>query len=137
MRVEAEDGRLVAPMVRASEAGASNGWYVHTPPDQYGGEDLIDFTIPIDGIYVIWGRAWGIGWGNDSFWVSMDSGSEANWAIPHDRWQWDLVDNLVGGTTVPITYSLSAGRHQLRVRTREHGSRLDVVDITNDLGFQP
>ena len=135
--IEAESGQLVPPMTTASDGGASGGLYVHTPPEQYGGEVSFDFTLPAAGEYAVWGRVWGIGWGNDSFWASVDGGGEVWWSIPHDEWQWDQVSHWNGSETVLMTYDLLAGGHQLLVRTREHGSRLDVIEITDDLSYVP
>ena len=94
--------------------------------------------MPRNGDYAIWGRAWGIDWGidwgNDSFWVSVDGGFEAQWGIPHERWRWGRVSHWDGSTSVPQTYTLGAGTHTLRIKTREHGSRLDLIEITDDLG---
>ena len=124
-------------MTTASDAGASGGLYVHAPPEQYGGEVSFDFTLPAAGEYAVWGRVWGIGWGNDSFWASVDGGGEAWWSIPHNEWQWDQVSHWNGSETVIMTYYLTAGSHSLRIRTREHGSRLDVIEITDDLSYVP
>ena len=126
---EAEWGQIRPPMEVADDPSASGGQFVHTPPDKYEGEVTFSFSVPRDGNYVVAGRVWGLGWGNDSFWVSVDGGPEANWGIPHDTWKWDEVTHWNGTTAEKVIYYLKAGAHWLRIRTREHGSRLDVVQV--------
>ena len=137
IRIEAERGQIIAPMVIESLLGASGGLFVHTPLDKYGGEVNLDFRVTVAGVYAIWGRVWGVGWGSDSFFASVDGGTEAEWWIPHDSWQWDQISHWHDEVKTPQTYALTIGIHHLRVRTREHGARLDVVEITNDLSYIP
>ena len=59
------------------------------------------------------------------------------WWIPQDSWQWDQVSNWQDDVQTPVIYDLSAGAHQLFIRSREHDSRLDVIEITNDLSYVP
>ncbi|RME44407.1 MAG: hypothetical protein D6791_13250, partial [Chloroflexi bacterium] len=137
IRLEAESGQLYSPMVAAQDPTASNGAYVHTP-DQAGygqGAAVLIVNLPQPGRYTVWGRAWGLDIEADSFWVSVDGGEEALWDIPHDRWTWDPVSHRGGDD--PTYFDLSAGRHIFVFRTRDDGSRLDVIEITNDPDYVP
>jgi len=137
VRMEAEGGELYAPMIAVQDPTASNGQYVHTP-DQAGygqGETHLTVELPQAGVYTVWGRAWGLDAEADSFWVSVDGGTEVLWDIPRGGWAWDRVSNRGGDD--PVQFDLSAGLHTFVFRTRDDGSRLDVIEITNDPNYVP
>lgn len=146
IKKEAEEGNIELPMTVAFDNAASNGKYVHTPDGGQGvtGQGWVDITVslPCDDNYVVWGRARGINSGSNSFYVSVDGGTESLWdiveppsALPPEGWTWDRVADRDGAD--PVVYTLSAGDHAFRFRTREDGSRLDVIEITNDIGYVP
>ena len=98
------------------------------------------FNVPVAGNYVVWGRVMVDNRGgiNDSFYVSMDSGSYALWETPQGSspaWVWDRVSNRGGED--PVVYWLSAGQHTLLIKQREAGTKLDRILITNDLVYVP
>lgn len=136
LRLEAEDGVVSAPMTRTLDSGASSCYYVSTPPQLVGGQVVFTFTVPVTaaGDVKVWGRVRGLDYIHDSFFVSLDGGSEAVWPIPW-QWEWRAVTN--GENQPPLVYNLGAGEHTLRIRTRESGSQLDVIEITADLGYTP
>jgi hypothetical protein len=109
-------------------------------PLQAGGYVAYTFNVPVAGNYVVWGRVMvdrtlGI---NDSFFVSMDSGSYVVWETPRGAsaaWGWDQVSNRGGAD--PVMYELSAGQHTLVIKQREEGTKLDRILITNDLAYVP
>ena len=101
--IEAEDGTLGSPMRVELDDQASSGAYVWVPngvgdvtdPLQVGGYIQYEFIVPVTGDYVVWGQVMvDTERANDSFFVSMDSGSYVLWATPSgstESWQWDLV----------------------------------------------
>jgi lysophospholipase L1-like esterase len=145
--LESEQGGVVSPMVVGLDSQASSGGYMWVPngvgnvmdPLRAGGTVSYTFEVPAAGDYVVWGRVMldGTG-GDDSFFVSMDSGPYALWDTrqgPTGQWGWDLVNNR--GVADPVVYRLEAGRHTLVVKQREDGAKLDRVMVTNDLGYAP
>lgn len=128
---EAEDGTIEPPMAVGYDESASGGRYVYTPEGT--GQVIVDFSVQIEGDYELWGRAWGDGYGGDSFWVTVDTGTPVLWDIPIVGWRWLPVVDRGNAERVPL-YRLSAGRHSVQVRTREAGARLDVLELRL---FQP
>jgi hypothetical protein len=64
--------------------------------------------------------------------------SEGTWGT---AWQWTRVNGR-DGTGIPLTlnprtFSLTAGSHSLTLRTREAGTKVDRVIVTNKLSFVP
>ena len=144
--LEAEWGNRVAPMAVEVDSTASSGYYVWIPaeagditdPSQAGGSVSFTLNLPVAGDYVIWGRVRADSTTSDnSFFVSMDSGSNLLWATPTggSGWTWDLVKNQ--GSTGPQVYALGAGTHTLVIKQREDGTKLDRILITNDRTYVP
>lgn len=141
--LEAETGTLVAPMAVSAHALASGGQYVASPMGDTGSAQFaVNVTVP--GTYVIWCRVLSPVPAGDSFFVSVDGGAEdvydnaeGSWS---PNWQWTKVNGRQGGvplTLNPRTFSLSAGSHTIKFRTREANSTLDRLLLTNDLAFVP
>lgn len=126
--IEAEDGILVAPMTVGDHVEASRCDYVYTPLG-FGanGRVIFEFEIAQPDTYVIWARAWGMDAATDSFYVSIDGGSEIQWDIPQGGWTWGQVRNALTGR--PLVISFTAGTHTVAFRTRENGSRLDAIEV--------
>jgi hypothetical protein len=144
--LEAEEGSVVAPMGVVSDAQASSGQYIWVPqgpgdlsdPLQPGGSATYTFQVPQSGNYVIWGRVISNSGGDDSFFVSVDSGPYALWDTllsGVEVWGWDLVNHRGGAD--PVVYSLAAGPHTLVIKQREDGTKIDRILITNDLAYVP
>jgi len=94
------------------------------------------FELPEAGDYVIWGRVLAPHGGDDSFFVSIDSGDYALWDTEQSStWVWDQVKNRGGPD--PVVYYLEAGEHVLTIAQREDGTKIDRILITNDLGYVP
>ena len=138
LRMEAEAGAIEEPMVMASDPNALGGYYVYTPlvAGNYGHVTL-SFWVAVEGNYEIWARAWGDGWGSDSFWLSVDGGEEILWDLPLGEWRWvPVTDRDDTGLSIVQFYHLGIGLHTVRVRTREAGAKLDVMEL-NPLSGTP
>ena len=101
-----------------------------------GGSAKYSFEVSKAGYYIIWGRVLTANNKDDSFFVSVDGGSESLWETTiSTKWVWDKVSHRGGAD--PVTYNLSAGKHTLLIKQREDGSKLDEFIITDDLNFNP
>ncbi|MGQ9494041.1 MAG: peptidoglycan DD-metalloendopeptidase family protein [Anaerolineae bacterium] len=126
---EAENGRIMSPMTTGYDATASGGRYVYSPQSYAGYTDL-SFYISQEANYNIWGRVSADSYGTDSFWVTVDGGPEALWDIPIGPWVWVPVTHRTNsGSTLTQIYRLTSGLHQIRVRAREAGARLDILEL--------
>ncbi|MBC7233442.1 MAG: peptidoglycan DD-metalloendopeptidase family protein [Chloroflexi bacterium] len=130
LQQEAEDGTIEAPMVIGSDPGASNGRYVYSPVS-HNGQVALRFFVPEEGDYQVWGRAWGDGYGGDSFTVRVDGGPLVTWDVPIEGWTWVPVTNRdqTGNALVQHYYLTGNTWHTVTVRAREAGARLDVVEL--------
>lgn len=67
----------------------------------------------------------------------MGGGEERTWHVPApgattDGWQGDPISSGADDAfTDPVVFALDAGRHQLRIRDREDGTRLRELRVTN------
>lgn len=96
-------------------------------PDSGSVTWLVD--VPTTGDYVLWARTRakkGYIANSDSYFVRVDSLSETYWSIPpYAVWTWGQITD--GGT--PRNYTLSAGTHHIRLRTREAGAAVDSLAL--------
>jgi hypothetical protein len=143
--LEAEEATLSAPMQTALDNEASSDTYVWVPKGSgTGGVAEYQFTVPTTGTYVVWGRVISNSTSQDSFFVAMDSDSDALWDTKlsgTEVWGWDIVSHRAGtqpGEGVELmNYTLEAGTHTLRIKQRDSGTKLDKLLITNDLSYVP
>jgi hypothetical protein len=129
-------------MVVGTDSRAFGGKYLWVPegagniwdPASTGGETLYHFTVPVTGIYAVWGRV--LVSGGDSFFVEMDDNPPLNWRTQYGQgnWVWDQVHEP---STAPARFTLAPGTHTLRIKQREDGTKLDHLLITNDLSYTP
>lgn len=141
IEMEAETGECEAPIVVAEDEKALGGKFVHVPidfteePYVTKGHVRFRFTVPRDAIYIFWARAMGPDGGSNSFFVSLDGSLDANWGVPSPRrgkpasYVWHRVPGLEGAP-------LRKGEHELLVKSREDGTRLDKILITTDFGLK-
>ncbi|MGD9247105.1 MAG: fibronectin type III domain-containing protein, partial [Desulfobacteraceae bacterium] len=137
--IEAEDGDIDWPMIIADDPEASEGGYIHAPagsvdlvesPTDSTGSSSHTFEVASDAEYSVWGRVMANNADGDSFHVAMDDSDYTVWSVsqtPTDVWNWELIDN----------YHLEAGIHKLIVATRQAGTRLDRIVVTNALDYEP
>ena len=141
IKMEAENGTIEAPMVVARDAAASGGAYVHVPTDYTDepyalkGQVALPFELTQTGIYTVWARTMGLDGESNSFFVTFDDGQPAVWNVPAPRkgkpaFGWQRVPGLHGA-------ALRKGPHRIVVKSREDGTRLDRLIITNDFAFIP
>ena len=134
--LEAEQARLTAPMAVQETDGIT---FVVTPADPARDElydregtgrqtGAVTFTLVVKegGKYRIRGRVFAPNGGSNSFWFSLDGEPEVAWNIPASQWTW-------ASPVEAKLWELKPGKHVIRVRTREAGTRLDRIIVTNDL----
>ena len=140
-----EDARLTAPMVHRTDSSSTDPAAWLGVPDgpgndaPEGGTGAATWTVsvPEDGDYVLWGEVEAPATNDNSFYVSVDGGEEVAWHTPGpeetaDEWTWDPVSSLASGEhTDPVVFSLEEGRHRIRIRNREDGTRLRRLRVTN------
>ena len=147
IRIEAEDGNLFWPMEIGDDVTAAAGGYIWVPtgsgnnltPSEEAGYAEYQFEVPETGDYVIWGRQISNDSGSDSFFIAVDGQTEMIWHTMlggQDIWTWDVVsDRAVDdprSATSPKKYRLEAGFHNLTIKQREDGTKLDTIFVTND-----
>ncbi len=102
------------------------------------------FEVASAADYVIWCRVLSSNTNRDSFFVSVDGGTEeiydaaqGSWS---SLWRWNRITGRTGSdplVVAPRLFSLAAGSHTLTVRAREAFTRLSRLLITSDLDFIP
>ncbi len=136
---EAEDALVAAPMSAKADAQASAGRYVSTSITSYAPDPTLTgavsfiISIPTAGNYYLWARVMGLDGLHNSFWVSLDGGTDAIFEVQprNDRWEWVWQR----GPVQP--YALSAGLHTLRFSGREADARLDKIALSDNPNFDP
>ncbi|MBL7094327.1 PKD domain-containing protein [candidate division KSB1 bacterium] len=136
LRIEAESGTLVSPMVIGNDSEASGEEYIHGTTGA-AGEGSAEYTFKISetGFYVIWGRCYALSGTADSYIIQVDEEAEMEWHLERDynKWLWQRVSR----NYVPEEFFFDAGEHTLKVIKRENNVRLDKLIITKDPLFQP
>ncbi len=136
---EAEDGALNQPIGVRTDENVSGCQYIYVTDDWSNGSASLNFTLPDAGNYYIWARAMGLSWHNNSFFVRIDDGEDFHFEIMPDEnenWVWRWQEAPPPEEYEDAVY-LSAGRHTIRFKSREGGSRLDAVLITNQANYSP
>jgi hypothetical protein len=134
--IEAESGKLAAPMVVVSDPAASNGSYIQTNNSDSGIASH-SFDVAVPGIYKIVARVFAVSQGSDSFFVSIDNAAEIIWDLnptgsvnEFNFWREDDVTGRGNGSFDkpqydPYTVELQAGGHYISFRGREASTKLD------------
>jgi len=134
--LEAERAEIVSPMTVRTADGVT---FAVTPADpardelydregtgRQTGTITFTFVVKEGGKYRIRGRVFAPNGGSNSFWFSLDGASEVLWNIPASQWTY-------APPVAAKLWDLKPGEHVIRVRTREAGTRLDRIIVTNDL----
>lgn len=133
--------KMTSPMRSALDSSASSGKYIWVPNGAgTRGSAVYNFTISQAGNYVIWGRVIAPNGNDDSFFIDVDGTGDKMWngITAGTAWVWDKVkDTTVTPVTDPVIFNLDAGIHQLKIKQREDGTKIDKVLITNDLDYAP
>jgi hypothetical protein len=88
------------------------------------------------GSYVLWGRISAVNGKDNSFFVQIENGSDYLWEVETGkRWHWDLVNDRY--KTDPVKFILDKGKHSIKIKLREDGTRLDKMLLTNDMDYIP
>jgi len=88
-----------------------------------------EFELPVDDVYEIGVRGSGVSSGTNSFRISIDAGVDSVVQLnTDDSWGWKTISDSDSGLG---PYSLSAGRHTLRLKKRERNAKIDQLKITN------
>lgn len=108
-----------------AEAGRSNGQYIHMP-DGSGAtpNDYLTYELDVTngGSLALWLLSTGPNGSSDSFWVTVDGGSDVQLVTgANGAWEWK---KLSGTLTLPN------GRHTLTLKAREDGARADKLFLT-------
>jgi protocatechuate 3,4-dioxygenase beta subunit len=129
--MEAEEGIVTPPMVKAFDPNASGGAYVHVPDGTGANAGKVTFTVylPVSGTFYLWGRGLGPSGTSDSFWSYADDGTAEIFSLQSQTtWGWRR-------RTTPL--ALSAGVHTIVFENREDGTLLDKILLTNVSTFTP
>jgi hypothetical protein len=92
-----------------------------------------EFAINEEGDYLIWGRLFAANGGSNSFFFALDGTEEFQWSVPawaFNNWTWLMPRE-------GKRWHLKQGKHAITLRTRESGTRLEQIVVTNDLRPQP
>ena len=93
-------------------------------------------TIAQAGDYILWGRVSASDGSKNSFFIEIDNGYDNLWEVQVGKyWHWDAVNyrNRVD----PVKFVLFEGKHTIKVKLREDGTKLDKLLLTNDISFIP
>ena len=143
VRLEAEAGRLTAPFTIGTDPEALSGMYLldgALDGSSGAGEASFEFTVVATATYYVWGRARATTTANDSFWLSIDGGTENSFVTTcvHDGvWRWTFAATSACPVASPRPFMLSPGAHTLRLGSREGQSVMDQIIITDDISFVP
>jgi len=131
---EAEFGQRSGTMDLVDDGGASGGQFVQARVGTFGrtypNPDVIDFcvTVPTAGTYRIDTVNWAPNASDDSFYVTVDAGTEALWDMEQGAgFVGDSVSDRTGDD--PTVWALTAGDHAIRFSQREDGAGLDRFEL--------
>jgi hypothetical protein len=136
---EAEAGQIVAPMAIENDISASGGQFIFVPGKGSNaprtGSATFIFTVTQPGQYVLRGNTLAPSGSEDSFYLTVDGGTEHLWDVSQStQWQTDTVSDR--GTAVlpdaefdPLILDLTAGEHTIVFLNREDGTKLDTIRL--------
>jgi beta-lactamase regulating signal transducer with metallopeptidase domain len=145
--LEAESAQVRGRIRRSADHFASAGGSLSFGSGgREAGRATFSFDVDQPGRYVIWGRIIAPSEDANSFYASVDGGEEVVWDAPQRDpgkdarwWTWDPVSarDVEGHQVDPLIFDFQPGHHRLQLRTREKGTRLDAILVTNDLAHRP
>lgn len=130
--LEAEQAVLAAPMEVAADPEASGGEYAWVPG--IGGrypeaEARFAVDVPAGGLYKLWPRVLADHLGSNSFTLEVDG------AVKKENWNW--VVRSQWHVEADVEVELGAGAHEILIRGREAGTRLDYLVLASAEGEPP
>jgi hypothetical protein len=133
---------IVNPLEVVDDDNASEGKYVYsangTGNQSTPGPIMLTYTVHIShaGKYIMWGRVKISGKNDNSFFLEIDNGYDNLWDISSgNSWHWDAVN--FRDRVDPVILTLFEGKHTIKVKLREDGTKLDKLLLTNDVSFIP
>lgn len=144
IQIEAEAGKVAAPMTVGADSRASGGHFVSSSVANSGTVSL-SFNVVTPGTYMVWCRVLATNYTSDSIFASMDGGTEDVFDMAEGcqgpNWQWTVLNGR-NGTSTPLTlnpraFTLNAGSHTLTFRGREANAALDKVILTTNPQYKP
>lgn len=146
--VEPEGGRITEPMRRGADLSASNKAFVWTPENNADGQGSVRLRFYVDkeGEYIIWGRVMAPTTSDNSFFVRLNDEKEILWDVygpdknnTAQAWWWDRARDRRSNENDSdrLLFSLRKGWHTLVLRSREAGTQMDRILVTNDNLFVP
>jgi hypothetical protein len=130
--LEAEcSSRRSGPFALVDDASRSAGQFIEVTPGS-GNHTAVtsvdeskvmwfDLEVISAGTYNLWFLSQGPTTGDDSFWISIDGRPDVQ-LTPLATWGWRQ--------PATATQALTAGAHQLKIKVREDGSRVDKIFLT-------
>ncbi len=133
---------IVSPLELADGKNVSEGKYMYAPNGTQNhytpGPVMAMYTVEISqaGTYILWGRVQASDGTDDSFFVQIDNGLNNLWEIEKSQyWHWDAVNDR--NRADPVKFFLKEGKHTIKIKLREDGTKLDKLLLTNAIGFVP
>ncbi len=130
--LEAEQAQVVPDLRVVTDPGASGGGAIWVPQGEgNNGPGSATYTFEVDepGAYRFFGRVHAPSGADNSFYVRVDGGALQTWHISvSGSWQWEPVRVIGVGQ---LTAYFGAGTHTIEFRSREDGTKLDRLLVTN------
>jgi len=122
--------------MKLTEIQATRGKMLQ-PMDGRTGTAIWQFAIPRVGEYAIWGRSTHKENQSSIFDLFVDEQAPIRWRVygQWDKWLWSPAGNMITGS--PQLFTLTAGEHTLRVRTKTPTSTVAKIVITDDPVWWP
>jgi acyl-CoA thioesterase I len=133
--IEAESGLINSPCKIVDDYSVSNDAYVVSDVRE-SGDFSLTVTVKSEADYYIWGRVFAPTIDEDSFYLTVDDSQDTiTWDLwQHENWYWEEVADRTLGR---MSFHFNPGKHYINFITREEGSRVDKIVITNDPDFIP
>jgi lysophospholipase L1-like esterase len=132
---EAEVSNLILPMAVESDRNAAGGNFLSTTTMSSPKQGVAELQLNIEqaGTYRLWGRTKSGVVGQGSFYVTIDNQAEFLWSFTSNTsWCWSVI-----GESSSKSFSLTAGRHTLKIKNNEAGIGLDRIIVASNLQFTP
>ncbi|MBC8075157.1 MAG: hypothetical protein H7Y32_03700, partial [Chloroflexales bacterium] len=111
--------------VAGADSSVSNGRYMITPnntvADPSSSYVTYDLNVSAGGDFTVYLLSFGPDGSSDSFYVSVDGGSDVQVTTGSGRWEWKKANGR---------FNLSDGPHTLRIKAREDGAQFDKIFLS-------
>jgi len=136
VRIELKPADATLERLRVAEIEAARGNMLEQTGKQSGAATW-EFTIPRTGEYAIWGRSTHQENEQSVFDLFLDEQPKITWRVygRWGQWLWSPAGSMITGS--PELFTLNAGKHTLRVRTKTPTSRIAEIVVTDDPSWWP